>query len=161
MLRTERRDGVAVMAHAAGGPLGQGETPTVRIARGGERRRSTMVWQVLSAVALLAMGGIHLYLVVWGGTGGVLGNLFLLNALGGLVLAIAVVVTRGQLLAISTVLGLLFLAGTLAALVLALTVGLFGIESSLEYELATTTLVVESVGTVVLLITTALVLRRR
>lgn len=148
------------MAHAAGGPVGPGETPTVRIARG--ERRSTMLWQVLSAVALLAMGGIHLYLAVWGGTGGVLGNLFLLNALGGLVLAIAVVATRGQLLAISTVLGLLFLAGTLAALVVALTpVGLFGIESSLDYELAPTTLVVESVGTVVLLVTTVLVLRRR
>ncbi|GAA4915847.1 hypothetical protein EV188_104416 [Actinomycetospora succinea] len=147
------------MAHAAGGPLGQGETPTVRIARG--ERRSTMLWQVLSAVALLAMGGIHLYLAMWGGTGGLLGNLFILNALGGLVLAIAVVITRGQLLVISTVLGLLFLAGTLAALVLALTVGLFGIESSLDYELAPTTLVVETVGTIVLLITTAMVLRRR
>ncbi|MEJ2889678.1 hypothetical protein [Actinomycetospora aeridis] len=149
----------ADMAHAAGGPIGPGETPTVRIARG--ERRSTMLWQVLSAIALLAMGGIHLYLVVWGGTGGVLGNLFLLNALGGLVLAIAVVALRGPLLTVATVLGLLFLAGTLAALVLALTVGLFGIESSLEYELATTTLVVETLGTVVLLITTALVLRRR
>ncbi|GAA4889862.1 hypothetical protein [Actinomycetospora straminea] len=145
------------MTHAAG-PVGPGGAPTVRIAQGG--RRSTMPWQVLSAIALLAMGGIHLWLV-FNGTGGVLGNLFVLNAIGALILAIAVVITRGELLAVSVVLGLLFLAGTLAALVLALTVGLFGIRSSLDYDLAPTTLVVESVGVVVLLVTTVLVLRRR
>lgn len=121
-------------------------------------RRSTMVWQVLSAVALLAMGGLHLWLV-FHGTGGILGILFVLNAIGGLVLAAAVLLARGRLLAIATVLGLLFLAGTLLALVLALTVGLFGIRSSLEYDLALETLIVESVGVVILLVTTAKVLR--
>lgn len=121
-------------------------------------RRSTMVWQVLSAVALLAMGGLHLWLV-FHGTGGILGILFVLNAIGGLVLALGVLLARGRLLAIATVLGLLFLAGTLLALVLALTVGLFGIQSSLEYDLALETLVVESVGVVILLVTTAKVLR--
>lgn len=121
-------------------------------------RRSTMVWQVLSAVALLAMGGLHLWLV-FHGTGGILGILFVLNAIGGLVLALAVLLTRGRLLQVATVLGLLFLAGTLLALVLALTVGLFGIRSSLGYDLALETLVVESVGVVILLVTTATVLR--
>lgn len=120
--------------------------------------RPLIVWQGLSALALLAMGGIHLYLVV-DGTGGVLGMLFVLNAIGGLVLAVAVVVLRRRLLLLASVLGLLFLAGTLAALVLALTVGLFGIQSSLDYTLAPTTLVVESVGTVVLAVTTVLVHR--
>ena len=85
--------------------------------------------------------------------------LFLINTAGGLVLAVAVLATCGRLLQISTVLGLLFLAGTLLALVLALTIGLFGIRSSLDYDLAPTTLVVESLGTVVLAVTTALVLR--
>ncbi|GAA4538875.1 hypothetical protein [Pseudonocardia xishanensis] len=120
--------------------------------------RSTVVWQVLSALALLAMGGLHVWLV-FHGTGGILGILFTLNGLGALVLAVAILATRGLLLQIATVLGLLFLAGTLAALVLALTVGLFGIRSSLQYDLALTTLVVESVGVVVLLVTTARVLR--
>jgi hypothetical protein len=117
-----------------------------------------LAWRVLSALSLLAMGGLHLYLVLTS-TGGVLGVLFLLNAAGGLVLAVAVLTTRGPLLQVSTVLGLLFLAGTLLALVLALTVGLFGLRSSLDYDLAPTTLVVESLGTVVLAVTTALVLR--
>ncbi|MHC1559650.1 hypothetical protein ACR9E3_11875 [Actinomycetospora sp. C-140] len=141
------------------GPYGPSDGPTVRIDRGGTASRSTMLWQALSALSLLAMGGIHLYLALTS-TGGILGTLFILNGIGGAVLAIAVLVTRGRLLAVATVLALLFLAGTLLCLVLALTVGLFGIESSLDYELAPTTLVVESVGTVILLITTVLVLRR-
>lgn len=124
------------------------------------RQRSMMVWQVLSALSLLAMGGIHLYLV-FNGTGGILGIMFVLNFVGGLVLAIAMVVARGWLLPVASVLSLLFLAGTLLALVLALTVGLFGIRSSLDYDLASTTLVVESIGTVVLVVTTVLALRAR
>jgi hypothetical protein len=122
--------------------------------------RSLLVWQMLSALFLLAMGGIHLYLV-FNGTGGLLGRLFVLNAAGALVLAIAMVVFRRRLLLVASVLSLLFMAGTLLALVLALTVGLFGIRSSLSYELAPTTLVVESIGTVVLLVTTALASRMR
>jgi hypothetical protein len=126
----------------------------------GARRRSLLVWQALSALFLLAMGGIHLYLV-FTGTGGILGILFVLNFVGGLVLAVAMVVVRGWLLPVASVLSLLFMAGTLLALVLALTVGLFGIRSSLSYQLAPTTLVVESIGTVVLVVTTALALRLR
>ena len=87
--------------------------------------RSVMVWRLLSALALLAMGGIHLYLVLTS-TGGVLGMLFVLNAIGGLVLAIAITVLQGRLLQVATVLGLLFMAGTLAALVIALTSGSSG-----------------------------------
>lgn len=117
-----------------------------------------MIWQALSALFLIAMGGIHLYLV-FNGTGGILGTLFVLNFVGGLVLAVAVVVARGWLLPVASGLSLLFMVGTLLALVLALTVGLFGIRSSLSYELAPTTLVVESIGTVVLLVTTALLFR--
>jgi hypothetical protein len=125
----------------------------------GGRRRS-MAWQVLSALLLLAMGGIHLYLR-FNGTGGLLGMLFVLNAIGGLVLAIAMVVLRRQFLLVASVLSLVFMAGTLLALVLALTVGLFGIRSSLDYQLVPTTLVVESIGTIVLAVTTALVVRTR
>jgi hypothetical protein len=122
--------------------------------------RPLLLWRGLSALLLLAMGGIHLYLV-FHGTGGILGILFVLNAVGGLVLAIAMVVARGWLLPVASVLSLLFMAGTLLALVLALTVGLFGIRSSLDYDLAPTTLVVESIGTLVLAVTTVLVLRSR
>jgi hypothetical protein len=114
---------------------------------------SPIVWRVLSGLALLAMGGIHLYLV-FDGVGGVLGVLFVLNAIGGLLLAIAVLAASRGLLLLASVLGLLFMVGTLLALVLALTVGLFGITETLSFTLVPTTLVVESIGTVVLLVLT-------
>jgi hypothetical protein len=119
-----------------------------------------MAWQLLSAVFLLAMGGIHLYLSLTG-TGGILGVLFKLNAVGSLVLAIAMVVLRRRLLQLASVLSLLFIVGTLLSLVLALTIGLFGIRETLDGRLVTTTLVVESIGTVVLLVTTMLLFRLR
>ena len=104
------------------------------------------------------MGGIHVYLVFYG-VGGPLGTLFVLNGVGALVLAIAIVVLRAQLLALAAVLSLLFMAGTLLALILALTVGLFGIHEVMSFRLVPTTLVVESIGTVVLAITSLLAFR--
>ncbi len=116
--------------------------------------------RVLSALFLLAMGVIHLYLV-FQGAGGLIGVLFVLNAIGGLVLAIAMLTAPRRFLPTASVLSLLCLAGTLLALVLALTVGLFGIRQQIGGELVVTTLVVESIGTLVLAVTTALVLRTR
>ena len=127
---------------------------------GGRKQRSSMAWQALSAIFLLAMGGIHLYLALTG-VSGVLGILFILNAVGALALAIAMVVLRGRLLLVASALSVLFIAGTLLSLVLALTVGLFGIGETLHGRLVTTALIVESVGVVVLLVTIALLLRRR
>lgn len=119
---------------------------------------SPVIWRVLSALALLIMGAIHLYLV-FDGVGGVLGVLFVLNAIGGLLLAIAMIAAPRRLLLAASVLGLVFLAGTLLALILALTVGLFGITETLSYTLVPTTLVEESIGIVVLAVTTALAVR--
>ena len=135
------------------------QTPRTRSPRHADNSHRTLIaWRLLSAIALLAMGGIHLYLVFYG-VGGLLGALFVLNAVGALVLAVAVVVLRGSLLSLATVLSLLFMVGTLLALVLALTVGLFGIHEVLSFTLVTTTLVVESIGSIILAITVALVLR--
>jgi hypothetical protein len=119
-----------------------------------------MAWQLLSAIMLLVMGGIHLYLV-FDGVGGLLGVLFTLNAVGALVLAIAIIVLRGRLLLLAMGMSLLFMVGTLLALVLALTVGLFGIREVLSFTLVPTTLVVESIGTIILAVTFVLVLRSR
>ena len=123
-------------------------------------QRALTACRALSAIALLAMGAIHLYLV-FHGVGGLLGKLFVLNAIGGLVLAIAIMVLRGRLLSLATVLSLLFMVGTLLALVLALTVGLFGINEVWSFTLVPTTVVVESIGTIILAVTAALVLRSR
>ena len=122
--------------------------------------RTLMAWRLLSAIALLVMGGIHLYLV-FDGMRGVLGVLFVLNGVGAIVLAVAVLALRGRLLSLATVLSLLFMVGTLVSLLLALTVGLFGIHEVWSGKLVTTTLVVESIGTIILAVTAALTLRSR
>jgi hypothetical protein len=135
------------------------QPPATGSVRGsGFSHRTLKVCRLLSAIMLLVMGGIHLYLV-FHGVGGLLGVLFVLNAVGGVVLAIAVMALRGRLLLLATVMSLLFMAGTLLSLVLALTVGLFGIHEVLSFTLVPTTLVVESIGTIILAVTVALVVR--
>jgi hypothetical protein len=124
-------------------------------------QRALFGWRALSALLLLAMALIHLYLVVFSGFGGMLGILFVLNGIGGIVLAIAMLAAGRRLMPLASVLSLLFMAGTLLALVLALTVGLFGIREVLDGELVVTTIIVEAIGTIVLVVTTALVLRER
>lgn len=121
-------------------------------------QRGLWVLRILSAVLLLAAGGIHLYLV-FNGVGGILGVMFVLNAVAALVLAIGMVALRGRLLQVAAVLSLLFLIATLLALVLALTVGLFGITETWDYTLVPETVIVESIGIVVLAVTTFAVLR--
>ena len=125
-----------------------------------ERNRGPLLaLRILSAILLAVTGGIHLYLLTVG-VGGLLGVLFVLNGIAALVLAVGMLVTRGVLLRITTVLSLLFLIATLAALLLALTVGLFGIREVWSFTLVPETVIVESIGIVVLAITTAAVLRR-
>lgn len=118
------------------------------------------VMLILSALALLAAGGIHLYLV-FNGVGGILGVMFVLNAVGALVLALGMLFLRGRLLQVATVLSLLFLIATLGALILALTVGLFGITETWDFMLVPETVIVESIGIVLLAVTTVMVLRQR
>jgi len=115
--------------------------------------------RVLSAIALAAAGGIHLYLI-FVGVGPLLAVLFVLNAVAGFVLAIGMLVARGVLLRVTVVLGLLFLLASLAALLLALTVGLFGIRETWGFTLVPETVVVEAIGVVVLAFATAAVFRR-
>ena len=120
--------------------------------------RGLWVLRILSAVLLLAAGGIHLYLV-FNGVGGILGVLFTLNFVAGLILAIAMVVMRGRLLQVASVLSLLFMIATLLALVLSLAVGLFGITQTWDFTLVPETVIVESIGVVVLAVTTVVVFR--
>lgn len=149
-----RMDGIDTMVRFWLGESGYPVLPPV------DARRRPIVWQVLSTLSLIAMGGIHLYLV-FQGFGGLLGILFVLNAIGGVVMALAMVATRERSLLLASVVSLLLMAGTLLALVLALVVGLFGIREQLSGELVVPTLVVESIGTIVLAVTTTLVFSRR
>ena len=120
--------------------------------------RALWTMRILSAISLLAAGGIHLYLA-FNGTGGILGVMFILNGIAGLVLAVCMLILRGRLLQLASVLSLLFLIATLGALLLALTVGLFGIHQSWDYPPVPPTVVIESIGIVILAITTLLLMR--
>lgn len=115
--------------------------------------------RILSAILLLAVGGIHLFLV-FDGVGGTLGVLFVLNAVAAIVLAIGMLAMRGRLRKLATVLSLLFLIASLASLLLALTVSLFGIREVRTFTLVPQTVVVDSIGIAVLAITTVAVLRK-
>jgi hypothetical protein len=118
------------------------------------------IMRILSAIILSAAGGIHLFLV-FDGTGGVLGVLFVLNAIAGIVLGVGMLVLRGRLLQLTSGLSLLFIAASFFSLLLALTVGLFGITVTWGYTLAALTFVIEGIGVIVLAMTLALVLRAR
>lgn len=116
--------------------------------------------RIVSAILLIAAGGIHLLLVLLG-TGGLLGAAFVLNAVAGIALGIGMLLLRGTMLRLAAVLGLLFMIASLGALLTALTVGLFGIRTSWGDTLAPHTVVVESVGVVVLAVTVAMLFRPR
>lgn len=107
--------------------------------------------RVAGAMLSAAMAGIHLYLWVEGYRDiPTIGLLFLLNGIGAGVLTVALLAVPGRLLGPLAALGALFTAGTLGALILSLTVGLFGFQEFPQVPLVTSTLAVESVGTVVL-----------
>jgi hypothetical protein len=114
--------------------------------------------RILSAIVLFAISGIHLFLV-FDGVGGVLGVMFILNAIAGIVLAIGMLALHGRLLKLDTVLSLLFVIASLLALVLALTVGLFGITETWGFTLVPETIVIDAIGIVVLAVTSIFALR--
>jgi hypothetical protein len=118
----------------------------------------TRVLRIASVILLLAIGGIHLFLVL-DGVGGLLVVPFLLNAVAGIGLAIGILVLRGRLLLLDAVLGLLFAIASLLALLLALTVGLFGIHEHWSFILVPQTVVVDSVAIGVLAMTCAALAR--
>jgi len=77
--------------------------------------------RIVVAAALLGSAGVHLFL--WSGSTGLVGALFLLNGIGGVVLAIAVLAWRHWLPGLGA---LGFGVLTLGAYVLSATVGFLG-----------------------------------
>jgi hypothetical protein len=118
------------------------------------------VTRILGGILLLAIAGIHLFLV-FDGVGGVLGVLFILNSIAAIVLAIGMFAVRGALVKFVVVLSLLFIIASLVSLLLALTVGLFGIRETWTFTLVPETIIVEAIGIVVLVVASAAALRRR
>jgi hypothetical protein len=109
--------------------------------------------RIAGAALLLGMAWIHWHLWLDDGyrTLTPIGQLFLANAIGGVVLAIAVGLTPNRFLVLVSSLCALFTAGPLAALLLSLTsASLFGFHESIQAPLAVTTIWVEAAGVVVL-----------
>jgi hypothetical protein len=110
-----------------------------------------IVARVAGAGLLAAMGWIHLYLWADGYREiPTIGTLFLLNGIGAAVLAIALLGAPRRALRTVSVLAALFTLGTLAALIGSLTVGVFGFQEYLSAPYVGISIVVESVGIVVL-----------
>lgn len=110
-----------------------------------------VVGRVAGAVLTAAAGWIHLYLWANGYSDiPTIGALFLLNGIGAAVLAIALLGAPTRLLGIVSGLSALFTVGALAALIGSLTVGIFGFQEYLSAPYVGTSIVVESVGAVVL-----------
>lgn len=121
---------------------------------------SQKFWRILSAILLFAVAAIHLFLR-FDGVGGVLGLLFIVQAVIATVGGVGMLVTKGALLRTASVLSFLFMIGSLAALLLALTVGLFGITEVWTFTLVPETVVVEAIGIVVLAITSGVLRPKR
>jgi hypothetical protein len=127
---------------------------------GGARRpRSVLLmaaW-LLGAALTAVMGLIHLRLWLDGYREiPIIGTLFILNAICSGLLAIALMTAPARLRGPAAFITALFTAGTLAGLIASLTIGLFGIREVLQAPLVLTTLIVEPVGVLVLLLTAAL-----
>ena len=120
------------------------------------------------AVSILALAGAALlvwssviHLQLWSDgykSISVIGPLFLIQGIGGPVLALAVVALRRVALLAS---GALLLAGTAVGLLVSSAIGLFGFQESLAVPYATSSLVVEFTGAAVLAVAAATVLAGR
>lgn len=115
--------------------------------------------RIVGAALIGWSAGIHLELWSEGYRDiATIGPLFLLQVISGVVLALALLAVPTRFLLITSGLGALFMIGSLGALVLSLTVGLFGFTESTNAEQVTTTIVVETVGFLVLALLTVLLL---
>jgi hypothetical protein len=115
-------------------------------------------WRGVSAILLVAMGELQFYLVsVWVSTPA--GVLFAVNSVGGVLLAVPMVLARRWLLPLACGMGLLFITSASLELATALSVDLYGICEQLAGRSVVPVVVTDSVATVVLAVTTALVLR--
>lgn len=113
--------------------------------------------RLLGVGLTVAMGWIHLQLWADGFREvPVIGPLFLLNAIGAGLLAGALLIVPTRLLSVAATVTAVFTAGTLVGLILSMTVGLFGAHESLQTPFVPATLIVESAGVLVLVLTAML-----
>jgi hypothetical protein len=110
-----------------------------------------IIGRLVGAGLLVWMAWIHWHL--WS-TGykhlPTVGNLFLLNAIGAVVLALAIIAVPTRWLSLTAAAGALMAGGTLAGLAISINVGLFGFKDYLNAPFAHLSVWVESAAIVVL-----------
>jgi hypothetical protein len=104
---------------------------------------------VLGAAAVAVSASIHLHLWLDGYSAiATIGPLFLLQAIGGFALAIAILLLRRTALSLA---GAGYLLATMTGFLLSVNVGLFGFQDTWSAPLATTAFAVEAAGSILLL----------
>jgi hypothetical protein len=125
----------------------------------GRRQRPASFWLLYLADAglMIASGLIHLHLwdIAYRHVK-TLDQLFLVQVIAALVLALALLVSRRVLVVLAS---LLLMAGTIVGYLLARSVGIFGFKLTFSSGLANTVLIIE-IAAVILLAITALLMRR-
>lgn len=118
--------------------------------------------RVIGALLLLGMAYIHYFL--WQSDDyssvNVIGSLFLVNVVIGVLLAAAVCCVPNRVLSVTAALSSLFTLGTLAALLASMVWSLFGFRESTQGPFVKTTVTVEALGVIVLAVLAALSARR-
>jgi hypothetical protein len=132
--------------------MGSTGTPATRLHhRTGAVHFDLIIGRLIGAGLLVWMAWIHRHL--W--SDGykhlhIVGPLFLLNAIGGALVALAVVVVPLRWLSLTAAAGALVAAGTLAGLAISINIGLFGFKDYFNTPFARLSVWVECAATVVL-----------
>jgi hypothetical protein len=118
-----------------------------------------VILRIAGAALLVGMAYIHLHLYNAGYHLTAVGPAFIVNAVLGVLAAIAVLAMPNKMLGITAALSSLLELGTLAALLISIYGSLFGYKETLTAPLLHTTFAVESAGVVVLAVLAVLAAR--
>lgn len=120
-----------------------------------EQRTDIALWglRAVAAAMLAVMAIVHIVLWVDGYRDiPIVGPGFLFNGIGGLVLAVAVLLPLGRWNPLVAVLGALFALGSIGALVMSLTIGFFGVSEQITTPSVIVSLISEAIALVALIV---------
>lgn len=120
-----------------------------------DQRGDVGMWalRTVAAAMLAVMAIVHIVLWAEGYRDiPIVGPGFLANGIGGLVLAVAVLLPLGRWNVLVAVLGALLALGSIGALVMSLTIGFFGVSEQITTPSVIISLVSEAIALVVLIV---------
>jgi hypothetical protein len=120
----------------------------------------TWILRIAGAALLVGMAYIHYHLYVTGYHLTAVGPAFIVNAVLGIIAAIAVLAMPYKMLGITAAASALLELGTFVALLISIYGSLFGYKESTSAPLLKTTYIVEIAGAIVLAVLAVMVIRR-